>query len=430
MSKEPRSKRFREAVGQAEMEDYTKGVVPENTKKNDTWALNTLKEWLQQRNSSSSASEEACPEDILSSNDPSLLDKWLSLFTIEVRRKDGTEYPPATIHMLLCGLQRIMRRNNEQPFNIFAKGDVRFRNFHGTMETVFQELHQKGIGANVKHASEITAEEEDRVWTARVMGDHSPTALLRAVFYLNGVNFSLRGGKEHRDLKLSQLVRESDHWKYIEHGSKCFRGGFGDLHRENKVVVQYPILCHERCHVRLLDLYMSKLHPDATEKDIFYYTPLHSKPSDPSKPWYSLVPVGWNKLNGMVNAIFSEVGITGKTNHSLRVTGATRMYNGGVGEKTIQSRTGHKSLEALRVYERPSREEHMKACDVLSNAPSTTSNVPIAPIASSTDPGIMSMSNIPVAIASTDPTSTPGIVFNNCTFNLHSHQFTQNSQLM
>ena len=44
-----------------------------------------------------------------------------------------------------------------------------------------------------------------------------------------GKIFCLRGGKEHRDLKFSQLQRQNDHWKYTEHGSKNFRGGLADL---------------------------------------------------------------------------------------------------------------------------------------------------------------------------------------------------------
>ena len=67
----------------------------------------------------------------------------------------------------------------------------------------------------------------------------------------------------------------------------------------------------------------------------------------------------------MVATIFKDAGISGKTNHSLRVTGATRMYNSGIPEKTIQSRTGHNSIEALRVYERPSKEQQAKACKAL-----------------------------------------------------------------
>ena len=50
-------------------------------------------------------------------------------------KRTVVKYPPATIHLILCGLQHIMRRNNSHPFDIFNKKDVRFRRFHGTMET-------------------------------------------------------------------------------------------------------------------------------------------------------------------------------------------------------------------------------------------------------------------------------------------------------
>ena len=36
-----------------------------------------------------------------------------------------------------------------------------------------------------------------------------------------------------------------------------------------------------------------------------------------------------------------EAGIEGKTNHSLRATGVTKMYLAGVPKKVIQERTGH-----------------------------------------------------------------------------------------
>ena len=341
--------RFATPTTSHDLEKLAKGVVPENTQKNDHWAKRTFVDWLTARNSCTE--EVISPQDILLTRDAALLDKWLSLFTIEVRRKDGSEYPPATIHMLLCGLQRIMRRESDRPFEIFAKDDVRFRNFRGTMESVFQQLHKKGVGAVVKHASVITVDEENHIWQQGIIGDHSPTALLRAVFYLNGINFSLHGGKEHRNLKRSQLTREEDHWMYVENGSKCFRGGVGDLRRENKIVRQYalPSCGNDRCHIRILDLYTSKLPKDTN--NVFYCTPLKSVPLDPSKPWFSATPVGWNKLDALVGRLFKDGGITGKTNHSLRATGATRMYNSGIPEKTIQIRTGHKSVEALRVYE-------------------------------------------------------------------------------
>ena len=59
----------------------------------------------------------------------------------------------------------------------------------------------------------------------------------------------------------------------MENGSKRFRGGIANLHRENKVVYQYSGACPATCHVRLLDIYIDKL-PAEAKKDYFYFTPL------------------------------------------------------------------------------------------------------------------------------------------------------------
>ena len=145
------------------------------------------------------------------------------------------------------------------------------------------------------------------------------------------------------------------------------------------MVQQFPCAsAGNRCHVHLLDLYVLKLPEEAKQKGGFYFTPLKKVPSDAEKPWFSSIPIGWNKLDRYVKEMFEEAGIHGKSNHSLRVTGATRMYRCGIAEKTIQSRTGHKSVDALRVYERPGQEQQRMACDALtdvSNCQSVSSNL-------------------------------------------------------
>ena len=57
--------------------------------------------------------------------------------------------------------------------------------------------------------------------------------------------------------------------------------------------------------------------------------------------------------------MFSAVGICGKTNHSLRVAGTTRLFLSQVPEKIVQQWTGHRLLEALRKYEHTSKEQDM-----------------------------------------------------------------------
>ena len=72
-----------------------------------------------------------------------------------------------------------------------------------------------------------------------------------------------------------------------------------------------------------------------------YLRPLLHSNDDLSKPWFSTQCVGKYTLSAMVKEVCAEVGITGKTNHSLQATGATTMFNAGVLKKVIQEKTGH-----------------------------------------------------------------------------------------
>ena len=66
----------------------------------------------------------------------------------------------------------------------------------------------------------------------------------------------------------------------------------------------------------------------------------------------------------------SEAGISGhKTNHSLWATAAMEMFRCGAPEKLIQEWTGHRSIEALRSYERLDDIQHKAASSLLSNTP-------------------------------------------------------------
>ena len=59
-------------------------------------------------------------------------------------------------------------------------------------------------------------------------------------------------------------------------------------------------------------------------------------------------------------------GISGyKTNHSLRATTATRLYQAGVDEQLIMERTGHRSLDGVRSYKRTSDEQRVALSDIV-----------------------------------------------------------------
>ena len=141
----------------------------------------------------------------------------------------------------------------------------------------------------------------------------SSKALSRAVLFLNGKNLCQRGGEEHRNLKLSQMKRHTkpDQYVHTENCSNNQSGGLTQMRVSNKVVPIYSV-SGNWCHMKILDMYLSKLPTDAAVKDI---------PKKPDNPWFSIVPIG-----KMVETC-AAADISGhKTNHSLRATGASYIF--------------------------------------------------------------------------------------------------------
>ena len=140
----------------------------------------------------------------------------------------------------------------------------------------------------------------------------------------------LRGGQEHRDLRISQFTRltHPDCYTYTENYSTNRAGGLAQLRIEHKKVPIYMNAeAGDRCHVKLLDFNLSKLPSTAKERDIFYWLPLTEAPSDPKKPWFTSSPCGKNTLSKMVKEMLQEAGVTEKkTNPSLRAAGVSQLF--------------------------------------------------------------------------------------------------------
>ena len=213
-----------------------------------------------------------------------------------------------------------------------------------------------------------------KIWDAGAIGTDNPEALLNAVFYYNGINFILRGGSEHRCLSLSQLqfgIDQTNGLEYVEYtemGSKNRPGGSKQLNLTNKNIRHYSqTQLGTHCHVYLLRLYISKLPPAATEADLFYCRPL--KKFEKSAYWYSSSPLGHNTLDKKLKLIFDRAKISSarKSNHSLRATSISRLYQAEVPEKLIMERSGHLTKEGLRSYERTSSEQLQSVCKTLAS---------------------------------------------------------------
>ena len=116
-----------------------------------------------------------------------------------------------------------------------------------------------------------------------------------------------------------------------------------------------------------MDLYLSKLPKYGFEQDILYLRSKCTTPHDPDAAWYEKALVGKNSLSTMVKDMCGEANIVhvGKTNHSLRATGATTLFQKNVPERIVQKVTGHRSLEALHSYERISVSQNQEVSKIL-----------------------------------------------------------------
>ncbi len=276
---------------------------------------------------------------------------WLSRFVSELRKKDGDQYPPRSIHLILSGIQRCLLEKNPQMPNFFEKDSVYYRDLQRVCDSTYRKLRSDGIGADVQHTQVFTPVEEQSLWDSGVLGVTTPKRLQRAVFFYIGKRFCIRGGEEQRYLGPSQFVRSTapNCYTYVEHGSKNRSGGLAQLQIENKRVPCYAVPeMNQICLVFLLDKYLEKLPLFAFKNDVLYCRPKLFKPADDHVPWYENSPVGKNKLGCMVKEMCKEAKISPKTNHSLRATGATSMFQP---VKMFQNTTGHRSLESLRRYE-------------------------------------------------------------------------------
>ena len=99
--------------------------------------------------------------------------------------------------------------------------------------------------------------------------------------------------------------------------------------------------------------------------------------------WFTNKPVGHHTLRNTRSRLCRTAGISGyKSNHSLRATAATRLYQSGVDELLVMVQTWHRSLEGIICsYRRTSDVQRKAVSDVLhSKRPCTEGNLYVFPL--------------------------------------------------
>lgn len=154
--------RFAPPMSDNEVQQVKKAAVPKTTQRDTSWCINLWKEWRDDRNS---RSEEQVPSDICALS-PHVLQRWLSRFVLEVRKKGGTEYHPDTLYHIVCGIMRFLRQNGK-PVKEEAYAD-----FRSTLDAEMKRLKRAGVGSHKRQAEPLTQEEEELLWEKRILHRH------------------------------------------------------------------------------------------------------------------------------------------------------------------------------------------------------------------------------------------------------------------
>ena len=115
--------------------------------------------------------------------------------------------------------------------------------------------------------------------------------------------------------------------------------------------------------------------PERLSASFYLQLLTHSRPGC----WFSTRPIGQNTLDHTIARLCQQADIPGyRTNHSLRATTATRLYQAGIDEQLIMERTGHQSLEGVRSYKRTSemQKESLSNNIILNGCTSSTIALP------------------------------------------------------
>ena len=137
--------------------------------------------WIAQRICSSvSKSPMAIQDVIMAIPCRHCMDFWLAAFITEGRKADGGYYSPASLNYILAGLFRHMKDKFEANTpNFLSKAEANFSVFRNALDRQLRFLRGSGVGVELKHASIITAEDEDKLWKSGVLGIDNPVALLK-----------------------------------------------------------------------------------------------------------------------------------------------------------------------------------------------------------------------------------------------------------
>ncbi|XP_067830694.1 early endosome antigen 1-like isoform X2 [Heptranchias perlo] len=321
-------------------------IIPYNTKRATAWGVRAWDEWAKNRNNYLMENSMKCDESFLYvpilsheiTHDE--LNFWLCHFVEEVRRQDGSFYPPNSLRLLCCSILRYLRETCKRlDIDFFNKYNVEYTEFRTVLDRRMKQLKQQGIGTVRKQAQPYTEEEEEKLWQIVFQLRDAKSYSYAVYFYLCKV-FGVHAAAEHNKLVVDQFIFGADEiGEYLEFVAKPYRDG---IQRTKGHTRQYADLSNPRCIVSLFRRYLSMVPSDGP----FYRRPL------PGRLEFCQQAIGVHTLERYSKEICEAGDISGRhTGQSGRVSSVAALHSRGFDEELIKERMGNGS-NAMMSYKK------------------------------------------------------------------------------
>ena len=332
------------------IEELRNGAKNINTSKSTSFWLSVWKTWCEGK---SIALE-------IEKHEPAELNRLLEKFYAEVKNKNGQDYEPDRLGVMIATLYRHLK-DKQYPLSI-----VKDREFHSSkqvLEGKAKLLRQAGRGKRPNKARNLTKEEEEVLWKESKFRSTTPEALVNTMWWLLIQHFGLRGRQEHHDMKVDdfQLCKDDNGVEFVQFTeglAKTRQGGLHTKHRDFQP--RMFAVGGERCPVALFKQFVSRRPQNLKTTGPFYLSiKTNRKPDD--NVWFKVQPMGENKINDMMKSIVANTILESSdkkfTNHSARKTVVSKMKKANVERSGIVKVTGHKTIQSLDDYDEANEEE-------------------------------------------------------------------------
>ena len=155
------------SISDEEVKEFTEKLENENTKKKTLYDIKVFKEYLD------ACDEKREIEDIIIA--PVELQEIIKKFVLAVRKNNGQEYEPSSLRAFIQSIDWHLRKKN---YGFSMLNDKEFHEVQDILQKKQKQLKSIGKGNRPNAADPLSDEDIDTFYSLKVLGIHSPRALL------------------------------------------------------------------------------------------------------------------------------------------------------------------------------------------------------------------------------------------------------------